>query len=70
MVGAPQKHVQVRAETLRAHFQAGDRITFELGDEMLHGVISRLNPRYAHVVCDDAREYRVPYARLQTLREC
>lgn len=31
------------------------------------GVISRLNPRYAHVVCDDEREYRVPYARLTSL---
>ena len=38
--------------------------SFVVGPETLHGTISRVNPRYAHVVCDDDREYRVPYARL------
>lgn len=65
--GAPSKHVQGRTEVLRAQFHAGDRVGFEIGGEGRRGVISRLNPRYAHVVCEDAREYRVPYARLQTL---
>jgi predicted SprT family Zn-dependent metalloprotease len=62
--GAPRKHVQSRTDTLRAHWHAGDRVRFVIGTETLSGTISRVNPRYAHVVCDDDREYRVPYARL------
>jgi hypothetical protein len=56
--------VQSRTDILRAPGQAGDRVSFAVGPEVLHGTISRVNPRYAHVVCDDNREYRVPYARL------
>lgn len=66
VVGAPRKHVQGRTDTLRAPFHAGDRVRFVVGPAVLHGTISRLNPTYAHVVCDNDREYRVPYARLQT----
>jgi hypothetical protein len=67
VVEAPRKHVQSRTDTLRAQFQAGDRVHFTVGTAVLHGVLSRLNPRYAHVVCDDDREYRVPYAQLTKL---
>jgi predicted SprT family Zn-dependent metalloprotease len=67
MVGAPRKHVQGRTDTLRTQFQAGERVHFTVGAAASCGVISRLNPRYAHVVCDDDREYRVPYARLTSL---
>ena len=63
-VGAPRKPVQSRTDLLRAPWQAGDRAAFAVGPAVLHGTISRVNPRYAHVVCDDDREYRVPYARL------
>ena len=63
-VGAPRKPVQSRTDLLRAPWQAGDRVSFAVGPAVLHGTISRVNPRYAHVVCDDDREYRVPYARL------
>ena len=64
--GTPRKHVQSRTDTVRAQFHAGDRVRFAVGPAVLHGTISRVNPRYAHVVCDDDREYRVPYARLTT----
>src|SRR5205823_2055996 len=60
---APRQHVQSRTDTLRAQWQAGDRVRFAVGTAVLHGTISRVNPRYAHVDCDDDREYRVPYAR-------
>jgi predicted SprT family Zn-dependent metalloprotease len=63
--GAPGKHVESRVETLRAQFHASDRVGFALGDTMAQGTISRLNPKTAHIVCDDEREYRVPYALLQ-----
>src|SRR5262249_32182690 len=63
-VGAPRQPVQSRTDLLRAPWQAGDRVSFAVGLAVLHGTISRVNPRYAHVVCDDDREYRVPYARL------
>src|SRR5262249_16745046 len=61
---APRQLVQSRTDTVRARFQAGDRVGFAVGTDVLHGTISRMNPKYAHVVCDDDREYRVPYARL------
>src|SRR5215471_11711677 len=63
-LGTPRKQVQSRTDMLRAQWHAGDRVSFAVGPEVLHGSISRVNPRYAHVVCDDDREYRVPYARL------
>jgi len=66
VLGTPRKHVQSRTDALRAQFHAGDRGRFAVGTEVLHGIISRVNPRYAHIVCDDDREYRVPYARLTT----
>ncbi len=67
VVGAPRTYVQGQTDTRRAQFQAGDRVHFALGTAVLHGVLSRLNPRAAHVVCDDDREYRVPYAQLTKL---
>jgi predicted SprT family Zn-dependent metalloprotease len=63
-MGTPRKQVQSRTDLLRAQWHAGDRVAFAVGPEVLHGTISRVNPRNAHVVCDDDREYRVPYARL------
>jgi predicted SprT family Zn-dependent metalloprotease len=63
-LGTPRQPVQSRTDLLRALWQAGDRVSFAVGPEVLHGTINRVNPRYAHVVCDDDREYRVPYARL------
>jgi hypothetical protein len=63
-VGTPRQPVQSRADSLRVQWHAGDRVRFAVGPEVLQGTISRVNPRYAHVVCDDDREYRVPYARL------
>jgi predicted SprT family Zn-dependent metalloprotease len=62
--------VQSRTDTVRARFQAGDRVGFAVGTDVLHGTISRMNPKYAHVVCDDDREYRVPYARLSLQGGC
>ena len=67
-LATPRKPVQSRTDILRAQWHAGDRVRFAVGPEVLHGIISRVNPRYAHVVCDDDREYRVPYVRL-TLQE-
>ena len=63
-VETPRQQVQSRTDRLRAPWHAGDRVAFAVGSAVLHGTISRVNPRYAHVVCDDDREYRVPYARL------
>jgi hypothetical protein len=63
-VGTPRQQVQSRTDILRAQWHAGDRVAFAVGPAVPQGTISRVNPRYAHVVCDDDREYRVPYARL------
>ena len=67
---APRQLVQSRTDIVRARFQAGDRVGFAVGTDVLHGTISRMNPKYAHVVCDDDREYRVPYERLSLQRGC
>jgi hypothetical protein len=56
----PRKPVQSQTESLRAQWHASDRVSFTVGPEVLHGTISRVNPRYAHVVCDDDREYPGP----------
>jgi hypothetical protein len=64
VLGTPRQHVQRRTDTVRAQWQAGDRVHFTVGTAVLHGTISRVNPQYAHIVCDDDREYRVPYVRL------
>ncbi len=63
-LGTSRKYVQSHTDTLRAQWHAGDQVRFAVGTETLHGTISRVNPRYAHVVCADDREYRVPYERL------
>jgi hypothetical protein len=63
-LGTPRKHGQSRTDSLRAQWHAGDRVSFAVGPEVFQGTISRVNPRYAHVVCDDDCEDRVPYARL------
>jgi hypothetical protein len=63
---AEDARAEPHGHLLRAQCHAGDRVRFAVGTEMLHGTISRVNPRYAHVVCNDDREYRVPYARLTT----
>src|SRR4029434_2821945 len=47
--GTPRKHVQSRTETMRARCHAGDRVRFAVGTAVLHGTLSRVNPRYAHV---------------------
>jgi hypothetical protein len=63
-LGTPRQPVQNRTDILRAQWHVGDRVAVAVGSAVLHGTISRVNPRCAHVVCDDDREYRVPYARL------
>src|SRR5215471_7095790 len=50
-LGTPRKHVQSQTDTLRAQWQAGDRVCFEVGTAVLSGTLSRVNPTYAHVVC-------------------
>ena len=44
LAGAPRKHVQGHTDTLRAQFQAGERVRFTVGAAGCSGVISRLNP--------------------------
>ncbi len=68
VVGAEGKHVRPRAEKLRAQFHVNDRVSFEVNGKVFYGTISRLNPRAAHVVCDND-EYRVSYVLLVPLEQ-
>lgn len=47
--------------------QVGDSVDFVFKKRRLNGSVVRLNPRRAHVLGQDKREYAVPYARLQRL---
>ena len=62
--GAPARQVQPAEENLRLQFHVRDRVSFEVKKQTLQGTISRMNPKRAHVVCDDDNEYQVPYALL------
>ncbi len=62
--GAGQQPVQSHADKLRLQFQVNDRVRFDFKGRVLHGAIARLNPKRAHIVCDDEREVQVPYTLL------
>ena len=49
----------------RARFQAGDQVQFVVKGTLVIGLLARLNPKRAHVIAGDGREYRVAYAVLQ-----
>ena len=65
--GALKQRVQSQTEKLRVRFQVNDTVSFEFKGQMLFGTIIRFNPKRAHIVGDDQKEYQVPYALL-TLR--
>ena len=60
-----RRRVATRNDRLKAHFRVADEIQFEHGSTVRAGMIARLGPSRAYVVCDDGQEFRVPYARLQ-----
>jgi predicted SprT family Zn-dependent metalloprotease len=62
--GARQQPVQSHADTLRLQFHVNDRVRFDFKGRALHGTIARLNPKRAHVVCEDEKELQVPYTLL------
>lgn len=45
----------------------GERVVFACRGRQLSGAIIRLNPRRAHVLCDNDEEYAVPYGRIERL---
>ena len=63
--GAAVAHIQTAAEKLRSRFNPQERVSFPLEGQKMAGVISRLNPKRAIVVCDNGKEYQVPYAMLR-----
>jgi predicted SprT family Zn-dependent metalloprotease len=62
--GAKKQRVQSQVEKLRLQFHVNNRVNFEFKGQVLSGVITRLNPKRAHIICDDEKEYQVPYAGL------
>ncbi len=65
--GAAQKQVQTTASRLRSQFRVNDKVRFDFRGQSLHGIISRLNPKRAYVVCESEKEYYIPYASLDRL---
>lgn len=47
-----------------ATLQVDEEINFHCRGQQLNGRIVRLNPRRAHVLCENNEEYAVPYARI------
>ena len=62
--GAPKHKIEREEESLRLQFHVRDRVSFEVKKQVQQGTITRLNPKRAHVVCDDDSEYQVPYELL------
>ena len=62
--GAAPHSVQTVNDTRRAHFHVNARVQFVLRGTVIRGTLSRLNPTRAHVVGENGKEYRVPYAVL------
>ena len=62
--GTRQQPVQGHADKLRLHFHVNDRVCFDFKGRALYGAIARLNPKRAHIVCDDEREVQVAYSLL------
>lgn len=65
--GSESKHVQSQSETLRAQFQVNAQVEFEFKQRRIEGRILRLNPKRAHILGVDEREYQVPYEFLTRL---
>ena len=69
--GAEPKRVSTRTDDLKAQFVAGEEVEFASRIGPMRGTIARLNPKSAHVVCDEdgkAREYLVPYPLLTKMQ--
>ena len=63
--GGQKKSVNLRIDTLKARFRPDDEVSFPYESGTLCGVIARLGPKRAMVVCADGKDYRVPYALLE-----
>ena len=60
-----RRRVATRNDRLKARFRVEDEIRFEHGSAVRAGVIARLGPSRAHVVCADGLEFQVPYGKLR-----
>ena len=63
--GVPPQRVETANDRLKARFRPEDEVSFDHRSAVRRGVIARLGPVRAHVVCDDDLEFRVPYAKLR-----
>ena len=52
---------QTRSDRLRLAFQINGRVSFTCKRKIITATILRLNPKRAHVLCDNGDEYRVSY---------
>ena len=58
---------QLHTDNLKLKFHANDKVSFKFGRRVLSGVITRLNPKRANIVCEDDQEYQIPYEMLRLL---
>ena len=62
--GAKPKQVQSSTDSLRLQFHVNDRVSFVFKKQKLQGTITRLNPKRAHIICENENEFQVSYALL------
>jgi predicted SprT family Zn-dependent metalloprotease len=65
--GAVKRQVLSHTDKLRIKFHVNDKVSFNFNDQALCGVITRLNPKRAHILGENEKEYQVPYALLTLL---
>jgi predicted SprT family Zn-dependent metalloprotease len=65
--GATKRQVLSSTDKLRLQFHVNDKVSFDFKGQELSGIITRLNPKRANILCDDEKEYQVPYELLTRL---
>lgn len=64
--GTAKHHVQSTSDMLRLQYRVNDRISFSFNGTILNGTIARLNPKRAHIISDDDKEFQVAYSLLKS----
>ena len=54
-------------DKLKAQISPGDAVQFVFRGQKLHGLVSRLGPKYARITVSNGDPYRVPYQLIQPL---
>lgn len=54
-------------DNIRLQFHVSDKVSFEYKRQVITGIITRLNPKRAHIIAEDNQEYQIPYKFLTVI---